>query len=473
MTSLEKLCQTLRHTDTLHYSGRVTRVVGMMVEAVVPNARIGATCRLDPPNAAPVFAEVVGLNDDRVMMMPLGQRQGLTIGTGVTMASGEGSLGVGPGCLGRVLDGLGRPIDDRGPLEDIEDIPLARDPINPLRRQAIDRPLDIGIRAINGLLTIGEGQRVTVMAGTGVGKSTLLGMIARNADADVVVVALIGERGREVREFVERDLNLSSVSSDRITVVAATSDESAALRLRAAFTATALAEHFRDRGLRVLLLMDSLTRVVMAQREIGLSVGEPPAQRGYPPSAFALIPNLVERAGRSEHGSITAVYTTLVQGEDDEGPIADAVRGTVDGHIVLSRKIAEAGQYPAIDVSRSLSRVMPQLTTDGHQRAARFYREVLSDFREVDELRSLGAYQKGSNPRYDRALEMSGALKSYVSQTPDEVISLAESIGELESLEEKMRSDQLAPEHGGQRRTFQRDPSKTYAQSTLEDQEET
>ncbi|QDG51332.1 FliI/YscN family ATPase [Persicimonas caeni] len=465
---LDRIIDTLGNLDTLRYVGKVTRVVGMMVEGVMPNASIGATCQLEPPNAPPVLAEVVGLKDGKVIMMPLGPRRGLTVGTRMTMASGQAALQVGPGCLGRVLDGLGRPIDEKGPLDDVDQIPLAREPINPLRRSAIDRPMDFGIRAINGLLTIGEGQRVTVMAGTGVGKSTLLGMMARNARADVVVVALIGERGREVQEFVERDLQLSNVSADRVTVVAATSDESAALRLRAAFTATAIAEHFRNHGKRVLLLMDSLTRVVMAQREIGLSVGEPPAQRGYPPSAFAIIPSLLERAGTNERGSITAVYTTLIQGEDEEDPVADAVRGTVDGHIVLSRRLAEAGQYPAIDVARSLSRVMPQISEPEHQQAGREFRTLLNDFREVDDLMSLGAYQKGSNPRYDRALEMAGSLRGYISQRPDEVVSVDTAIDELHEVIHLADSAQVQAEPKTQRRSFRRHPSKTY--QTAEEQ---
>ncbi len=428
---LESITTSIEEAETFRYVGRVTRVVGMLVEGVLPCARIGATCRIEPPGASAVLAEVVGLKEDRVILMPLGNRQGLSVGTRITMTAADATIAVGRSCLGRVLNGMGEPIDGAGPLRDTRPVPLIAPPINPLKRRGIEKTIDLGVKAINGLLTLGEGQRVAVLAGTGVGKSTLMGMIARNSDADVAVVALIGERGREVQEFVDEELRVAGVDTSRVVVVAATSDESPALRLRAAYTATAIAEFFRDCGDRVLLLMDSLTRVVMAQREIGLSVGEPPATRGYPPSAFAVIPQLLERTGLNDRGSITAIYTALIETEDFDDPVADAVRGTTDGHIVLSRRLAEAGQYPAIDVSRSLSRLMNHLVDTEHQRLARRFRTLLTNYEAADELISLGAYRQGTNPTYDQALERIGSLRAFLSQSPEQAISLEETLTEL------------------------------------------
>lgn len=431
---LEQVMLDLDQAETLRYAGRVTRVVGMLVEGVMPSARIGATCRLEPTGSPPVLAEVVGLREGRAILMPLGSRRGLTVGTAITMSGLDGTVAVGPSCLGRVLNGLGEPIDGGPPLGETHRVSLIGQPINPLSRQGISRPMDMGVRALNGLLTIGEGQRMAVLAAAGVGKSTLLGMVARNTEADVTVIGLIGERGREVQEFVENDLRIAATGASRAVVVAATSDESPALRLRAAFTATAIAEYFANTGLRVLLLMDSLTRVVMAQREIGLSIGEPPATRGYPPSAFALIPQLLERAGVGRHGSVTAMYTTLIEGDDPEDPIADAVRGTTDGHILLSRKLAEGGQYPAIDVTRSISRVMRFVTTKQHMESAQRFRVLLNDFQAADELVSLGAYRQGSNPRYDHALKMVPLLRQFIIQDPDDQISMHESFQGLQQV---------------------------------------
>lgn len=431
MLELEEVTRAIEEAETLRYIGRVTRVIGMLVEGVLPRARIGATCRIELPGEEAILAEVVGLKEGRVVLMPLGNRHGLSVGSRVTMTAADATISVGQSCLGRVLDGMGEPIDGAGPLRDTRPVPLIGAPINPLKRRRINAPIDLGVRAINGLLTVGEGQRIAVLAGTGVGKSTLMAMIARNTEADVAVVALIGERGREVQEFVEDQLRMADKETSKVVVVAATSDESPALRLRAAFTATAIAEFFRDRGNRVLLLMDSLTRVAMAQREIGLSIGEPPATRGYPPSTFALIPRLLERTGLNDRGSITAIYTTLVESEEFDDPVADAVRGTSDGHIVMSRKVAEAGQYPAIDIGQSLSRLMDQLVEKEQMVLARQFRRMMKNFEAAEELMSFGAYRQGSNPDYDQALEQIGQLREFLSQSPDESVDMERSVQAL------------------------------------------
>lgn len=431
----EGLLRILEQEDTHRFVGNVVRVVGMTIEAVLPEARIGSLCHLEPPTGDRIEAEVVGFREGRVVLMPLGSLHGLSVGTRVVMEQRAPALLLGDGCLGRVLDGLGRPIDGRGPIGGTRPHTPAARPISPFARRGIETPLDLGVRALNGLVTSGEGQRLAVLAGAGVGKSTLLGMMARHTRADVAVVAMIGERGGEVQKFVQQDLFRLDVDAEHIVVVAATSDEPPAMRLRGAFTATAIAEYFRDRGQRVLLLMDSLTRVVMAQREIGLSVGEPPATRGYPPSAFAVIPTLLERAGVTEHGSITGIYTTLVEGDDDiSDPVGDAVRATTDGHIVLSRDLAERGQYPAIDVVRSLSRTMNDIADPRHVEDARRFRALLRDLEAAEELRSLGAYREGSHPEYDRALRMREALRTYLEQSLETPASLDDAVVQLRRL---------------------------------------
>ena len=462
MINFDELDNQLGQTDTYRYKGKVTRVVGMLVEGELPNARIGATCRLNPAGSEPIRAEIVGLKEDRVVLMPLGPKQGLTVGTPISMTTGESKLKVGPGCLGRVLDGLGRPIDGKGQLTNVDTAKIRREPLNPLDREVSKEPMDLGVRAINGLLTVAEGQRLAIISGAGVGKSTLLGMMGRNTEADVTVVGLIGERGREVQEFVERDLKMSQVDSNRISVVAATSDESPALRLRAAFAATTIAEYFRDQGNKVLLLMDSLTRVVRAQREIGLSVGEPPATRGYPPSAFSVIPNLVERTGVHKDGSITAIYTTLVEGDEEEDPISEAVRATTDGHITLSKDLAESGQYPAIDMTRSISRMMEQVVEPEHLQMARNFRSMVHSYQEAKELVNLGAYEKGTNPDYDRALEMSDRMRNYIMQTPDERHGYDESVQRLRELMSTASSLEISQADATQQRSMPRDPSNSY-----------
>ncbi|MFT4704476.1 MAG: flagellum-specific ATP synthase, partial [Bradymonadia bacterium] len=417
------------------FTGHVTRVVGMAIEAILPRARIGSLCRIEPLGSPVIHAEVVGFRDDQVLLMPLGRLAGLSVGTRVVLEATAHQTMVGDGCLGRVVDGLGRPIDGGPEIRDAEPYSPPSAPISPFARRGISTPMDLGVRAINGLMTSGEGQRLAVLAGAGVGKSTLLGMMARHTAADVAVVAMIGERGGEVQKFVKDDLFRCDVDAGRIIVVAATSDEPPAMRLRAAFTATTIAEYFRDRGQRVLLLMDSLTRVVMAQREIGLSIGEPPATRGYPPSAFALIPTLLERAGTTESGSITGIYTTLVEGDDSiADPVGDAVRATTDGHIVLSRDLAERGVYPAIDVSKSLSRSMNDLVTEEHADAARIVRGVIRDLESAEELQSLGAYRPGQQREYDAAIAAKPALRDYLTQSLDAKACFSSSVSALTEL---------------------------------------
>ena len=434
--SLEAMREAITTRDTLVYEGRVSRVAGTIVEGVLPQARIGATCVITPCGSAPIRAEIVSIRQGKAMMMPLGPLLGIHNGARITMDSADSTVRAGMACLGRVVDALGAPIDSGDGLKECVDWPLHSPAPHPLKRRGVTTPLDIGVRSVNGLLTIGEGQRIAIAAGAGVGKSTLLGMMARHTVADVSIIALIGERGREVQEFVHKELAGPDGRLDpRVIVVASTSDDPASLRLRAAFTATALAEYFRDvHGMRVLLMMDSLSRVVQAQREIGLSIGELPATRGYPPSAFAIIPSLLERAGMGERGSITAVYTTLFEGSDEIDPVSDAVRATTDGHIVLSRPLAERGVYPAVDVSKSISRVMRQVTSSDHQHAASQYRVLLNDLAEVQELVNIGAYTRGSNPQYDRALELGPKLLDYLRQNSGESTGLDEAISALSTI---------------------------------------
>lgn len=437
--------EALSQVDSFEYVGKLTRQHAGGLEGVLPAAQLGALCRAISLNGKEVLAEVVGMDGQYVQLMPLESPRGLSQGARLVLDSSSGQLKVGPGCLGRVLDALGRPLDGAGPLVDVvEWSPSQRAP-HPLSRRAIEHPLDLGVRAVNAFLTVGEGQRLSISAGAGVGKSTLLGMMARHTMADVAVVALIGERGREVQEFVARELNMGHSGSKHVIVVAATSDEPAAMRLRAAFTATSIAEWFRDQGKRVLLLMDSLSRVAQAQREVGLSTGELPAQRGYPPSAFALIPALLERAGQGPRGSITALYTTLMDSAEDElDPISDAVRGTTDGHIVLSRQMAERGIYPAIDIPKSLSRVMPQLAAGAHMSDARELRGLWRIWQEAQDMVSLGAWKQGANPQHDAALEFIPQLWTMLTQQPHEVSAFNTSIQQLHELAEGWRQRSVA-----------------------------
>jgi type III secretion protein N (ATPase) len=420
--------RALAGADPLRVEGRVRALVGLGIRAAVPGVRAREVVEIARRGLPPLLAEVVGFDEDDAMLMPLGTAEGVGADDPVRPTGRPFSLKIGTSLLGRVVDGLGAPMDGGPPVEG-ELSPVMRAPPDPLSRARIVRPLALGVRALDGLLTVGEGQRIGLFAGSGVGKSTLLGQIARQAEADVVVVCLIGERGREVVEFLED--SLGEEGRRRSVVVCATSDAPALVRLESAYVATAIAEWFRDRGQRVLLLMDSVTRFARAGREVGLAAGEPPARRGYPPSVFAALPGLLERSGTAARGSITAFYTVLVEGGDMEEPIADEVRGILDGHVVLDRRLGARGRWPAIDVLASLSRVMDAVTSEPHQRSARALRETLALYEEKRDLVSLGAYTKGSDARLDRALAKIDAIESFLRQGRHERTPLAETVAQL------------------------------------------
>ena len=397
--------------------GHVTRAVGLLVESVGPAASVGEICEVRARGAT-IPVEVVGFRDGRLLSVPLGETAGIRPGDRIVGRGGALTTPVGENLLGRVIDGLGRPMDGLGPISTTRTAPLRPDALNPMDRESISRPIGTGVRAIDALLTCGHGQRIGIFGGSGVGKSTLLGMMARGTEADVVVLGLIGERGREVRSFLEHDLGPRG--RERSVVVVSTSDSPPLARLRAAYAATAIAESFRDTGKNVLLMMDSVTRFAMAQREIGLAAGEPPTAKGYPPSVFARLPGLLERAGSLRNrGSITAFYTVLVEGDDHNEPVADAVRAILDGHIVLSRDLAARNHYPAIDILPSVSRTMPAVTTREHRTKAAQVREWLATIRDNEDLVSVGAYVPGSNPRIDSALAHRDAVSAFLCQPAD------------------------------------------------------
>ncbi len=428
---LAQAARVCRRTPLLREEGKVTRVVGLVIEGLGRGSFVGELCHIESAGTGDwIPAEVVGFRDDRVLLMPLGNAEGIGMGCRIR-PTGRGSIAaVGDGLLGRVLDGLGRPLDGR-PLDNV---PMRRSlvstPLNPLERRPIHEPLDLGVSVLNGLLTVGKGQRVGIMAGSGVGKSVLLGMLSRNARADVSVIALIGERGREVREFIEQILGPEGLA--RSVVVCATSDQAPLVRMRGAYLATTIAEHFRGQGKDVLMVMDSVTRFAMAQREIGLAVGEPPATKGYTPSVFATLPKLLERAGNDGGpGSLTALYTVLVEGDDMQDPIGDAVRSILDGHIVLSRDLAARAHYPAVDVLTSASRVMSAVTSLEHRTLALKARTLLADYREAEDLINIGAYQPGSNPRIDEAIARKTALDAVLQQSMERNVSLPQTLSAL------------------------------------------
>lgn len=415
-------------------SGRLTRMVGLTLEAVGLSASVGQQCRVTTVDGKGVDAEVVGFTEEKTFLMPIQKMDGLQPGAKVVPIDNRAGLPMGMGCLGRIINGIGLPLDGKGPLQGDCAMGLTSEPINPLHRHPIEEPLDVGIRAINGLLTVGKGQRIGLFAGSGVGKSVLLGMMTKYTVADVVVVGLIGERGREVKEFIDQILGEQGLK--RAIVVAAPADDAPLMRLRAAQLATRIAEYFRDQGLNVLLLMDSLTRFGQAQREISLAVGEPPATKGYPPSVFARIPELVERAGNAAEGggTITAFYTVLTEGDDLQDPIADSARAILDGHIVLSRRLAEEGIYPAIDIEASISRVMPNVAQDSHLKLALQFKQLLARYRQNKDLITIGAYAAGSDPQIDRAIERYPHLVQFISQGIGQKAAFAESIYNLESV---------------------------------------
>ncbi len=397
--------------------GRVQSVVGLLVEASRLGAAVGELCYIhegERPGGRRLKAEVVGVRGETAVLMPLDETVGLRAGCLVERAALPLTIRVGEALLGRVIDGGGKPLDGHGPLRLEDERPVHREPPSPLERRLIDTPLHTGLRALDTFLTLGKGQRIGIFAGSGVGKSTLLGMLARHARADVNVIALIGERGREVQEFILD--NLGEEGLQRSVVVAVTGDQAAMSRVKGAGTAVAIAEYFRDQGKDVLLMMDSVTRVAMAQREIGLAVGEPPTTRGYTPSVFALLPRLLERAGPGKRGTITGIFTVLVDGDDMNEPVGDAVRGILDGHVVLSRKLAHAGHFPAIDVLQSVSRVMPRITTPAHRAAAEEARSLLAAYRDAEDLLRVGAYVPGSNALTDRAVALHPALTDFLRQ---------------------------------------------------------
>ena len=425
-----KYVEFLRNIDPIRINGKVTQVIGLTIESEGPEAGVGDVCHIYAAKSAkPVKAEVVGFRDNRVILMPLGELQKIGPGSEVVSTGRPLAAKVGFELLGKVLDGLGEPLDGSVLPAKMTEYSTTNSPGNPLKRPRVLEPISTGIRCIDGLLTVGSGQRIGIFAGSGVGKSTLLGMVARNTSADVNVIALIGERSREVLEFIERDLGPEGLK--RSVVVVATSDQPALIRIKGALIATAIAEFFRDRGLNVMLMMDSLTRYAMAMREVGLAVGEPPATRGYPPSVFASLPKLLERAGTAAKGSITAFYTVLVDGDDMNEPIADAVRGILDGHIVLDRNLANKGHYPAIDVLGSVSRVMNDIITEDHLQAAEKLKRILAVYRDAEDLINIGAYQTGSNPEIDEAISRIGEIRAYLRQGVAEKIDFAEARSRL------------------------------------------
>lgn len=422
---LDTLIDRLAEVPRFITYGRTTRVVGLVIEATGVDAALGELCRVTALRGDhSVLAEVVGFHERGVLLMPLGELAGLHPGSSVEPLGRSFGAMVGPGLLGRVLNGLGQPIDGRGDLGHTKLVAMTADPPRPLDRPLIDEPLSTGVRAIDGLLTIGRGQRVGIFAGSGVGKSTLLGMVARQSEADVNVIALLGERGREVRDFLENSLGPEGLA--RSVVIVATSDEAALVRARGALVATAIAEYFRDQGKHVLLMVDSLTRVATAWREIGLAVGEPPTTKGYPPSVFAALPRLLERAGNAASGGITGIYTVLVEGDDFNEPVADSARSILDGHIVLSRRLATAGHLPAIEVLESKSRVRDEIVDDAQKLAANEMLRVLAAHREKEDLISIGAYQQGSDPTVDAALRMREVISGFLVQSPDQRTGLVE-----------------------------------------------
>lgn len=431
---MNRLLECLDSLAPIQVSGKITQIVGLVVEGYCPAATVGTLCELIPRDGGtPVPAEVVGFRHSRALLMPLGELRGLGPGSRIRVVSHSATMPVGRELLGRVIDAMGQPIDNGPAIGRDLDMPLYALPAGPMERDTIDRPLDLGVRAINGLLTCGQGQRMGIMAGSGVGKSTLLGMIAQNTQADVNVIALIGERGREVREFIERDLGPEGLS--RSVVVVATSDQSPLLRMRGAFVATTIAEYFCSQGSNVLLMMDSVTRFAMGMREVGLAVGEPPTTKGYTPSVFATLPKLLERAGSfRDSGSITGLYTVLVEGDDMNEPIADAVRSILDGHIVLSRRLAAKNHYPCIDILHSSSRTMNAVVDAEHQELSGRLREVLATYQEAEDLINIGAYKKGSNQKIDFALGHIDAVTRFLRQRVHEAVDLPAAIAQLKEL---------------------------------------
>ena len=430
VVDFDRYIQTLERRVLVKDIGKVTDVVGNLIEAYLPGAKLGSVCEIQAPGRPSIICEVIGFQDKKVLMMPLTDMSAIGFGSRIELLRTSASIRVGDELLGRVINGLGEPIDGKGDIKLIKEAQLYKSSVNPLDRKPINSPLDLGIKSINAFLTVGKGQRVGILAGSGVGKSVLMGMMARSTQSDVNVIALIGERGREVREFIENVLGEEGLKKS--IIIAVTSDQSPLLRMRGAFVATAIAEHFSDQGKDVMLMMDSLTRFAMAQREIGLNAGEPVTTKGYTPSVFGLLPKLLERAGNFDHGgSITGLYTVLVEGDDMDDPIADSVRSIVDGHIVLDRRLAQRGHFPAIDVLQSASRVMPNVISHDHAEAVEVARRNLALYRENEDLIRIGAYQTGANHELDVAIQANEQLEKFLKQQVSEEWTFEQAINEL------------------------------------------
>lgn len=429
---INQLKNDVKESITTRVSGRVTEVVGLVIHATSIIAPIGSFCEIKTNHHHVIAAEIVGFKNNATLLMSYGSLEGISQNDKVTVLETNQSIGVGDHLLGRILNGLGESIDEEEPFKSIQKVKIFNEAPNPLKRPRITETLSLGLSAIDGMLTIGKGQRFGIFAGTGVGKSVIIGMIAKYSKADVIIIALVGERGREVREFLDQDLGKEALK--RSVVVVSTSDKPALQRVRSVFVATSIAEYFRDQGKDVLLIMDSITRAAMAQREIGLSVGEPPATKGYPPSVFSLMPKFLERAGRNEKGSITGVYTVLLEGDDVNDPIGDAARGILDGHVVLSRDLAAKGHYPAIDILSSISRVTPQIVSSNILESQQKIRSLLASYKEAEDLINIGAYVAGSNKTIDKAIEMNQSINNFLTQSMNENADIEESLKQVQVL---------------------------------------
>ncbi len=427
-TLLEEAAAAVKLASNYELRGQVSDVTGLVIEGTGPFVSVGSQVTIRSGQHL-IAAQVVGFRRDKILLMPFAEPQGISPGAVITATGASSDVVVSDALLGQVVDAMGRPIDGSAISEIGELMPLYRTPPNPVTRKRIREPFDLGVKAINSILTVGKGQRIGIMSGSGVGKSTLMGMIAKHSKSDINVIGLVGERGREVREFIERDLGEEGLK--RSVVVVATGDESALMRIRAAFLATTIAEYFRDQGKEVVLMLDSVTRLAMAQREIGLAIGEPPSTRGYTPSVFSMLPKLLERAGTSHIGSITGLYTVLVEGDDMNEPIADTVRGILDGHIVLSRRLAGKGHYPAIEVLQSVSRVMPDIVPPGVVDLASVARDIIATYRDSEDLITIGAYKPGQNKKVDLAVALIDELNAFLTQKPGEKFAMQDSWRQL------------------------------------------
>lgn len=430
MFKTDEYSEIIKQTNPIREIGKVTEIIGLIIEADGPKSSIGDLCYIyNKFDAEPIWAEVVGFRTPKILLMPLGSMEGLQPGAIVVNTGAPMKIKVGEQLLGRVLDGLGRPLDNLGEINSQTLQSTHMEAINPLKRKRIDEPLALGIKSVDGFVTVGKGQRLGVFAGSGVGKSTALAMMAKNTSADMNVIALIGERGREVREFIEKTLGTEGMK--RSVVIAATSEQPSLVKIKAAFVATAIAEYFRDTGRDVLFMLDSITRISMAQREVGLAIGEPPATRGYTPSVFAQMPKILERAGSTENGTMTGLYTVLVEGDDFNEPISDTARSILDGHIVLSRELAHRNHYPAVDILQSISRVMPDVTSEEHRAAAGKIRNLLAIYKKNEDLINIGAYIKGSDKNCDEAIQKMEGINAFLQQKVEDKFDYKQTVEEL------------------------------------------